>query len=1171
MSYLDKVYGEYFEFKDILERYILEGLIDIEIKTENEDSITKINDIPNILTLLLKQLTLNSNVIFIRNSDFMNDNNSKYVIESNKTSPAIYYNFNNNILGNIAKYEKIMCFAIINPTGQNLYPELENKIQTTTIKSNSGITNKEINYKVMYYELDYNNPNLIQELKNYLINLHILTTSNNRIKEYRLSLNDFLINIKLKKYSNIWNSNNQLIKQKPITNSNLLKIIETYNKYLIQKVDKNNNKYSLINAFYYQNLSDLIDSLLIQSVNINHYLPYFKTLAQNTEQLYLNNKNTIMFNLHKNIKQQLILKLLNKKTEYLLLSKNEQKIIDLEYSKFFITNKSKCEHVQTLNMFYDIYKTLSITNTKIINNEQFINIWFELLKLSNNIKLVNNKKQNNILTNKDKIALILENINLKDYELSNLDSHENHDFMTCNICDENLICNHIKYKFDVLFKLSFKQFNKSNDNVTLDNVDLNNVDLNNDLDDLNIYKINQKMINLFSGDENTIENTIYCKICGEKLGVSFDEEDHVSMFNTNYNNFDVIEDKLKKSINKNIYNVLNQYCEFDNKSNVIHLIARNIFHYIKSPIIELNKKTEKMKDISEKQDLYMLFYIKLYIYVVLVIMAHKQQNLYVFIQPEKDYSFDIKFLLNNALTHFIKTNTITLKKLRISTVDLKNSFLEYYKLLNSEMSNIKQPINYISDNLKSDIYYNILRYYNIIFNHHQLNLNNIYTKKEYSRPKKLTKLSNKQLSKAKTDEIRPINLFKSDKLDNNKLDNNKSNTKLSDLDNDNIFAELKLQNYISNIKTEKDYNLNTILLYLNELKHGKQDKDEFIKLVNFYNNEKYKPFNKLPLLSFYHTKYYFRDLYRNFDLNKIEHSYNYEQANKELFFEKFNFECPIIGFHIFDKNMKCTKCKISKDKILNNDDSYYNQYKLKFNQSNLKLKKDKQIIINSLFNKTMSNVTSNNSIKEISIDKKLYEELNIIQLDKLSNLINKNSNFIKFLGFTENQDYTIDNLQKIDITIYQDITNQLNTIKNFIYYLYIKSKLLLKNKVNNNLIDFQTIQNQYKQLIKQNTKNIYLYNFLINSFTNLSLELLKLASNNKEVFESIKQLIIYILELNEIFSTYDYGIIKNILRKGFTETSDNDLLNTENTQELAYDLNNITTDYNEIFDQSLFY
>ncbi len=1130
-EYLNKVYLEYYDFKEILPKYILDGLIENELKEIENESNDKI---PEILSLLLKNMLKYTKIVFTNNNFNTKDNIVKSNINKSNFLLVNQYIIKSSICNN----ENIYCYAFVNTTTQNMYPNLIRHVKKITHNNNK---------KIQYFLIDYMNTQLKNDIKKYTLN-YIL---------YK-SLNDDFYNNK-NYLKHVLNENNKKIKQnysdKALYNfehtivqykNNQKKvddIIDLYNNFLIQKITKN-FKLSILNSFYYQNLQHIIDQLLFYNVPIDYYIDFFKENERFNEQSFLNKKMILEDKLLKNIQKTLIKELLGlDNIEYKNLTKSQKIIIDKEYQKYILKKTINCEHntiLNDLNTYLRLVESNSLFN---MDNKIFIKLWnnlqkYYLLNITDNIKigsnfyggnlsLLKNKQLNNSINNlKNKLQLnknttnsdinnINDNINdITDNTINNdnindiindISIHFNdvnldnvnykNDQVCCNICDQTIFCKHILTKINKL--------------------------INNNGD---VYKANKEIIAEFSTDLTTNNNYIYCKLCGSLIGNSINDESILSLVNSglSYNSGEYLEEELMKNIYKQINIIVKSYVNIRVSNISTKIIVGSIFNMIKNYILELNSKISKYKDETEdKQKIRVLFHIKLYIFISLIIISTKTKAINFIDEKKKNNDFDIKNLLNIALTIFIKSNTKMIKFLRLNNVDIKNLMLLYYKNLSSNMVQFdNENNNILSFNILQNPYYNLIVYYNNIYCNKKLNIAEFFE---------------------------------------------------TNLDNDIALKDLSLQPFSSKINNLKEYKKNAITLFLYKLKNldiinnnknGENNKNSELihnlyktyerienMLLEYQKLESVNTYKKIPLMPYYKNVYKFTNFLKNLDDEHINITYNYEKENFNLFFEIYAFKCPIINSHEF-QNSKCTKCKITIEKLKNRDEEYYKEYKNVFIKNIINIKKNKQNNLNNLFN-NKKNIKTNVKSKLENIS------LNGENIKKLSDIINIDIIYLNMLGAIEKLDY---NVKSLNIKPVNGIS-RIFKLKNYIYWFIIQLNILTKTyKLNINILK------KYEDYLNSNN-NDDIVNILLNVLFEIVLDSLSSYKNNKLIYDKIKEIFAKILEFDELLTNYNYGEIRILLRKGYTSETDTLL---ENDKDVEHEMDESKNNYNDVFESSLF-
>ena len=545
------------------------------------------------------------------------------------------------------------------------------------------------------------------------------------------------------------------------------------------------------------------------------------------------------------------------------------------------------------------------------------------------------------------------------------------------------------------------------------------------------------------------------------------------------------------------------------------IVINSIFNMIKNNVIDIEDKISRYKDDSSDQKYNrLMFHMKIYILVAAATLANKTKVINLVLDKRSSNNDDIKGLLSLVLNIFIKENVKSIKILKINNTDIKNLILQYYKnILNNDVIIEASDTSFLSyDTITKNPYYILISYYNNIYNGKKLNINQFFNTGEYN----YVALKN-----------------------------------------------LKLHPFDSTINTPELYRKNSLLLQLYKLKNlDYTDKDKLKevkdkcdamtkKLLTYEKLESFEPLKKIPLMPFTGNKYKFTDYMRNLDERHIEHRYNYDHENYILFFNIFVFKCPVINNHEF-QNAKCMKCKVTIEKLQNKDKDYYKEYKNVLLNQIINNKKNKQKNLNMLFNNTKekNNLTSRPELDVI--------ELNIANIDKLSDMVNKDKVFFMLLGDIENLDYNANTLSNLDPSY--SYTRCIK-LENYIYWFLIEYNIIFKGSIKsmsqlNKYNDYQ-ISHDYKSIC----------NMLLNYLFELMLNGLELAKTDKDKYNTFLSKIDRVFRFDELLTKYNYADIRDLLQKGYTPDSES---STVVNKELEYDISNQSYNYNDVFDASLF-
>jgi hypothetical protein len=237
--------------------------------------------------------------------------------------------------------------------------------------------------------------------------------------------------------------------------------------------------------------------------------------------------------------------------------------------------------------------------------------------------------------------------------------------------------------------------------------------------------------------------------------------------------------------------------------------------------------------------------------------------------------------------------------------------------------------------------------------------------------------------------------------------------------------------------------------------------------------------------------------------------------------------------------------------------SYYKDYKSVLIKNILKIKKNKQDNLNKLFNNKdknkdkekikTKNFNNDNNDKSIKLNDK--------NIDKLSNILDKDKVFIILLGGVEKLDYNVQELNKIKSNY---SLKRIYTIYNYLYYFIIKYSSYFK--------DYNLKYDSIKDLIEKQDSWENKTNKLLNDFIEILLSVLNKYNNKKDDYEYIKELILQILEFDELLTNYNYGEVRNLLKKGNNEIE----MLLDDDKAIEHDIDDNKQNYDSVFDSSLF-
>lgn len=1052
-DYLNNLYLEYYDFKDVLKKHVLDGLIDINILTDSrlgfdEDLNVKTTPKIPILSFIIKDIVKYSDIVFTYKSSDPSDLSDSLNLEQNSKNDSSYEflpleNKNSILLANghyvkskIVKNFKIECHAIINKTKQNIF--ISNKKE----KDNDSNV-------LILYVIDYNNPNIINDLtkiyKNVVIENFYKTTFENR------NLIPKILNHESKKI---------YFKQEYLKNvklsDRLEKIIKLYNPYLVQKINPL-YKSSIINAFYYQKLYTMADTLIFKNGDVSDFLPYFINQKKYNDIKHKNTKEITENNIIKFVRKKLIKELIKKDIEYESLTKGQKLVIDNAYNKYVLTEIPNCEHFKIMETFTHFTKNTRLDSSTIIFKPEFAKCWEELVK------------------------------------------YVNIDDMSCNTCEFKVMCSHVYYRYDQLFK-NYKELEIESDKPSF------------------LYKLNKNIIMNYSIENVEIDSsTIYCKECGGSIGSAYTDEVYIAL--TNIYSSSSTSDNLKSKddpsnflndlIYKNTRTILQNYANI----NIVNLESKTIINLISGmikPYLEnLEKQIYKNKTIT-KQDVLLTFHIRLYVFMAILTISQKTQSISFIINPEdkKSNMNDIKNVLNVVFNYFKTQNDKLIKVLYINNVDIKNLMMQYFKNLSiNSISIVENNKENTFSSLSYDPFYCFLNIINSVYakGNNKINIDALYLE-----------------FKPKTIKNKPVE------------DNRKMNE---------LFSKVKLDKY-------NGYSYLACLYYLNRLQN---DKD--IANIESFTEKKEVKILKMPFNKVKHK-------YKKLDMN-FSSKYDYKLENINLFFEFYSVKCPIKGDHKFE-NLKCVKCNVLEKDLLSKNLKYFTEYKTQFSKIILKKKNESQSILNDLFNTSPKKETTPSKSKtskynSITIDKSIIKQLAAllnIKSDKIvdGKLSNRTNFYLENLGCFEKLDYDIEN-----ITI-NNTYSRFMKVKNCIYY-FILNFCKLTNKY-----DISPIYKNYDDRFETSEPTEFIINDMLNAFYSEVLNILKKYSTNKSIMEIVINLMSKILQFDEILSNYNYGEIREIIKKN------KDALKSliDDSDYLDYEIDKAKIIDNDIFDESLF-
>ena len=705
------------------------------------------------------------------------------------------------------------------------------------------------------------------------------------------------------------------------------------------------------------------------------------------------------------------------------------------------------------------------------------------------------------------------------------------EYMKCKICKFDVLCPHL---YDYYTKLKDVKTDKEE------------------------YQLKQYIIKTYSSN-NQIDYIYTCKICSEELGKSADLEQFVSFVKNVKQNNSIDIDELKIHIIKLTHQIINGYIDFSNVVINQKVLTFNIVDLTYSYIKTIKIKLEKSKTSSSEEIMQKVFVYATIIIIACCINIMNQSNIKFKTKSGGKVNIQAIKLKKNTIDGFkiiMDMQKFNINKLNISSNDIKNLLLQFYKKISISMSptEINESKIPILDLLKLSRVYN----YVIHFNNVYPIITNKYSFEDYKI------LLNKDITKTNGENIYnnlriPTISLNKQTVNIDKISSKKEFMYLSGL---HMFKYLMHHIYKYTPyegQYDKTYS-DSILKDINEF-------NKFTKQLLDYENILIEENNKRILLpyakvSFSNNRFYtpnVRNMSLFWDDDGIKHKFinneciickqSYEAIYKlsdeackkkniiikdklleqnqiKSFFRYFTFRCPIELFHTFENN-KCQYCSVTQDQLIGLDPQYYSKF--------IKIYKDilnkKKISKQSILDKISMNENNTDYYKEYELSNlsyKLSDELNEEKINLVAFSFNIKNELLNNLGKIENDSilstyYKLYNYHAIIIILYNLLRNS-NSIIKHIDYDFKKFIELVKTS-NVDLNDFKILPDlpillaniDFNSITTNNNMNNILLNAII---TNL-LFIMEQDKSVPQIKEFVKFLLDKVIKYDKLFQPYD--------------------------------------------------
>lgn len=823
---------------------------------------------------------------------------------------------------------------------------------------------------------------------------------------------------------------NYIIHKCKIDQTKLFFTNEKYNK-------KNNKTYKVLEKF-----NDVLKYKLIEEYDNSSYSAFFNSHLEYLYEIIIiyNSQNIIDDEINKiKFSNNIIEQKISFENETIKNTLNTIVIKNLTKQRFpnlFNSNHKECLFRSDKEFSIDIlpkkYKDVVLLEHK--KNQQYIS------------QVVNNKCEHT------KISLKSKNITEYYQEIDRFidNDYSENEMIPCKICKFDLICPH-EYKF---YQMINDKKNNSDQLFKQDKYE---------------NQVKQIITNMYSSD-TSVQYKFYCKICGAFLDDDNNALDSFKSIGGSMSNASVrsVDDEIKKYIIKECFYIVSSYIDIER----LDIEPKNIVWIITDLVIgqlsDINIKLSKKKLPPQDHDLLYKFHLKLVIFTIIVLLINQTK---IISFKKFDKTTNIKDILNQCFSIFVKYANSIITKMSIQYIDIKSLLIDYYKnIVNNTISFSKdEEVDISLKLLTNSINYKVLNLY--------LNL----------------------YMNVKTNDIDKI-------LNKNIIQPNKKQK--NQPKEENVYDSIKIETNNKSLQSNDKYK--SLYLFVKNLKFGTDEIESQERILKSFEIN-YANIMKLPYSSIKFGLNDKKDIY--FVSDKIS------KIDKKKFYNTYTYTCPVKGFHEYNDDDICSKCGINIIILNDMDDKYFNKYVNVYKKELDRQTLDKQSKIDKIVSNYKSQVIKKN---------KIDTTLNMESINIISNLFNIDEIFLIKLGSIEGMVYDVNHLKDFNI----DNNERILKLINYMLYLAVEYNKFRSDKdiskkypqITTNLID---MIDSYKNIMNSNE----LVNLILNTIYSNIIHIYNINTKDNSLFSFLDVLIHQIIQFDEVFSAYDYSSIKYLLRK----------------------------------------